>query len=68
MALALRVLNPAYVAPYRTFTGQIVLAAVVAIFVLGFGWLHRLSQLPNPGRFLDQSHGSATTATAQALS
>lgn len=55
-ALGLAVGNPRYVAPYRSVTGQLVLALVVAIFAAGFTWLSRLSALPTPRRFL------ATTA------
>jgi hypothetical protein len=51
-ALGLAVLNPTYVAPYRSATGQMVLAVVVGIFTLGFAWLSRLSALPTPDRFL----------------
>lgn len=51
-ALGLAVLNPAYVAPYRSATGQLMLAIVVAIFAVGFAWLSRLSALPVPDRFL----------------
>ena len=52
MALGLDLLNPAYVAPYRTVTGQLMLAVVVAIFGCGFGWLQRLSRIPVASRFL----------------
>jgi Flp pilus assembly protein TadB len=52
MALGLALLNPDYVAPYRTAAGQGVLAGVVAIFALGFGWLAALARMPRPARFL----------------
>ena len=55
MALGLLTLNPAYVAPYREPTGQVVLAAVVAIFAVGFTWLRRLAEFRPPGRFLELS-------------
>ena len=51
-ALGLAVFNPGYVAPYRTMTGQLVLAVVVGIFTVGFAWLSRLSAMPAPARFL----------------
>lgn len=51
-ALGLDLANPAYVAPYRTVTGQLVLAVVVAVFGCGFGWLQRLARIPVAGRFL----------------
>lgn len=53
MALGLDLLNPSYVAPYRTAVGQLVLTLVVAIFVFAFGWLQRLAQVPVARRFLD---------------
>jgi Flp pilus assembly protein TadB len=52
MAVGLRLANPGYVQPYSTPTGQFALAVIVAVFALGFGWLHRLGQLPVPDRFL----------------
>ena len=51
-ALGLAVFNPGYVAPYRSVTGQRVLAVVVGIFTVGFAWLSRLSAMPSPARFL----------------
>ncbi len=38
MALGLQLLNPAYVAPYHSATGQLVLAVIVAVFAGGFLW------------------------------
>jgi tight adherence protein B len=55
MALGLLILNPAYVAPYREPVGQVVLAAVVGIFAVGFAWLRRLAEFRPPGRFLQLS-------------
>lgn len=52
MALGLDVLNPSYVAPYRTAVGQLVLAVVVTVFACGFLWLQRLARIPVAGRFL----------------
>lgn len=49
-ALGLAVLNPTYVAPYRTAAGQLVLTVVVGIFAAGFIWLARLAALPTAGR------------------
>ena len=60
MALGLRLLNPSYAAPYRTATGQLVLAVVVAVFACGFVWLQRLSRIPVAGRFLAVDDGAAT--------
>lgn len=64
MALGLLTLNPAYVAPYRDPVGQVVLAGVVAIFAVGFGWLRRLAEFRPPGRFLDLSAPGAGRPTA----
>jgi hypothetical protein len=52
MALGLDLLNAAYVAPYRSTTGQLVLAVVVGVFGCGFVWLQRLSRIPTAARFL----------------
>jgi Flp pilus assembly protein TadB len=56
-ALGLAVGNPGYVAPYRTVAGQLVLAVVVGVFAVGFGWLSRLSALPPARRILAPSIG-----------
>jgi len=47
-------LNRSYSAPYGTFTGQVVLALVAALYAAGLTWLHKLGQIPVPGRFLGQ--------------
>jgi len=52
MIVGLTVLNPQYVAPYGTATGQVVLAVVVACFAAGFWWMKRLSGIDTPARFL----------------
>lgn len=44
--------NRAYVAPYRSFEGQLVLAVVLAIFALSVVWLRRLAGVAEPERFL----------------
>jgi tight adherence protein B len=59
------VFNPAYVQPYGTTTGQLVLLMVAGLFAGGFWWLRRLSAFDLPGRFLtagsaDDGAGSAT--------
>jgi Flp pilus assembly protein TadB len=48
------ILNRSYSAPFGTLTGEIVLALVAALYGTGLWWLYRLSQIPVPGRFLDQ--------------
>ena len=46
------VANPAFVAPYDTPTGQVVLLGVAACFAGGFFWMKRLSGIDTPARFL----------------
>ena len=50
---AFAILNRAYSAPYGTLTGQVVLALVAGLYAAGLTWLHKLGQIPVPGRFLD---------------
>ena len=49
---ALVLLNPTYVAPYGSLTGQLVLAVVVLLFAAGFLWMRRLAGVQMPARFL----------------
>lgn len=58
-SFALVILNPTYVAAYRSFTGQIVLLAVAAFFAAAYWWLARASITRTTGRFL--ASGSAPT-------
>lgn len=50
--IGLRVFNPAYVAPYGTPFGQVVLIGILAIFAAGVTWLRALSKDDTPERFL----------------
>jgi Flp pilus assembly protein TadB len=50
--LGISLLNPKYVAPYSTATGQIVLLLVIGLFGAGFWWMKRLSGVDVPERFL----------------
>ncbi|MGH3178180.1 MAG: type II secretion system F family protein [Streptosporangiaceae bacterium] len=52
IALLLAVGNRSYVEPYKTFTGQLVMAVVVGLFAIGFIWLRRLARYETPERFL----------------
>lgn len=52
MASALILFNGAYVSPYRSFEGQLVLAFVIGMFAGGVIWLRRLSGVDAPERFL----------------
>lgn len=52
MAAGLSMWAHPYLAPYGTAAGQGVLAAVGAVFALGFAWLSRASRLPTQPRIL----------------
>ena len=49
------IFNRSYSAPYGTLVGEVVLALVAILYAMGLAWLHRLGQIPAPGRFLDQA-------------
>lgn len=52
VVVGMAVLDRAYVAPYTSATGQLVLTVVLAFFAGGFFWLRRLSDIKTPERFL----------------
>jgi Flp pilus assembly protein TadB len=49
------IFNRSYSAPYGTLVGEVVLGLVAILYAAGLAWLHRLGQIPAPGRFLDQA-------------
>jgi Flp pilus assembly protein TadB len=51
------VINRSYSAPYGTAAGQVVLGLVLALYGAGLAWLHRLSTIEAPGRFLNPPDG-----------
>lgn len=51
-AVGLVTLNRPFLAPYDSATGQVVLAVVVALFGVSFGWRSRMSRFADPGRIL----------------
>jgi Flp pilus assembly protein TadB len=62
------IFNRAFLAPYNSGTGQLVLLVVGAIFVAGFVWLKRMSKIEKPARFLDSDEAATapfSTATGQ---
>lgn len=63
VAGALAMLNPTYVAPYRTVLGQLVLFVVVALFAGGLWWIRSIADFEQPRRFLATP---AVRAAAQA--
>ncbi len=52
MAAGLVLFNSAYMAPYTSFVGQVVLAVVIGLYALGLLWLRRLAKIEVPDRFL----------------
>jgi Flp pilus assembly protein TadB len=64
VVFGLRFLNPDYVQPYDSFSGQIALSVVCAAFAGGFLWLRRLSKYDTARRFLDDR--GARTALGRA--
>jgi tight adherence protein B len=52
LALGLAILNRGYLAPYASPTGQLVLAAVGALFAAAFAWLARMTRPGAPERIL----------------
>ena len=52
MGAVLILFNGAYVEPYQTFEGQLVLIVVIGMFAGGVIWLRRLSGVEAPERFL----------------
>lgn len=51
-AVGMVVFNRAYLSPFDTVTGQVVLLGIGALFASGFAWLTRIAQVPEPPRFL----------------
>jgi hypothetical protein len=55
----------AFMAPYDTAAGQLVLAAVGGCFGTAFWWLHRISGIADPPRTLTEIHGLAASQEAE---
>lgn len=62
----LLVVGRSYLAPFGTLTGQVVLAAVVALYVLGIVTMLRMVQEPRPDRLLSSGAGAGAGARAGA--
>lgn len=56
------VVNKTYSAPFGTLPGQVVMAAVAALYAGGLGWLHHLGAVPAQGRFLARAAADPLTA------
>ena len=50
--VGLAIFNPAYVEPYDSPVGQLMLLVVIAFFAVGIMWLRKLSRFEMPARFL----------------
>jgi Flp pilus assembly protein TadB len=62
MAIALAVLDHAFLSPYDSFYGQFMLVIIGAIYAAGILWLRRLATFESPQRLL----GTATSGTVPA--
>jgi Flp pilus assembly protein TadB len=51
--------NSAYSAPYGSLAGEGVLGLVAGLYAAALAWLHKLGEIPAPGRFLDQRQAPA---------
>ncbi len=51
-ALGLILLNPEFLKPYDSVTGQLVLLVIGGLFTVAFTWLRRMARLEEPERFL----------------
>jgi hypothetical protein len=62
MAVGLAILDHAFLAPYDSVFGQLVLAIIVTIYALGIIWLRKLARFDMPQRLL----GAASTVPGAA--
>ncbi|MFF1676118.1 type II secretion system F family protein [Streptomyces sp. NPDC058256] len=46
------ILNPEFLSPYDTVTGQLVLLLIGAVFTVAFAWLRQMALIEQPERFL----------------
>lgn len=62
-AVAVVLLNRAYLSAYDSATGQIVLLGIGVLFGLGFAWLARVARVTEPERFLSLAADTEAQAT-----
>jgi len=60
-AVAVVLLDRAYLSAYDSPTGQLVLLGIGGLFCLGFAWLTRIAQVPAPARFLTTANTAHAT-------
>lgn len=66
-ASALMLVDRAYVAPFGTAVGQLVLAMVFVLFAGAFAWMHSLARVNTGRRFLPAADGAPTFGPAGAV-
>ncbi|MFI1584768.1 type II secretion system F family protein [Embleya sp. NPDC020630] len=66
MAAGLVLLNRPYLEPFDTGTGQLVLAAVGALFALTFAWMARIAAIPAPARLLRSAQAPTPAGSREA--
>ncbi|MFD4560508.1 type II secretion system F family protein [Streptomyces sp. NPDC058469] len=57
-------LNPVFLEPYDTATGQLVLLLIGTVFSTAFAWLNRMSRIEQPERFLAPRQPTGGSADA----
>lgn len=58
-------LNPAFLTPYDTAAGQVVLLVIGGLFAVAFAWLRRIARIEEPERFFDA--GKSPTASSEGV-
>ncbi|WP_413810552.1 type II secretion system F family protein [Streptomyces sp. OE57] len=64
----LMLLNPEFLSPYDSATGQLILLLIGAIFTVGFAWLRRMARIEEPERFLTEPGPQGDPAEYQEVS
>ena len=66
MALVLALIDRAFLAPYSSPAGQVVLAGIAGLYGVGIAWLRRLARFESPQRMLGAGESSPGTTAGQA--
>ncbi len=62
LIVVLRVVNPAYLEPYHSLGGQLILAFLLALIVLGYLWMTRILRITDLDQIVIAGDGSAVSA------
>jgi Flp pilus assembly protein TadB len=62
LIVVLRVVNPAYLEPYHSLGGQLVLAFLLALIVLGYLWMTRILRLTDLDQIVVRGDGAVEPA------